>query len=131
EAIEYAVEPKYDGGTITLVYQDDRLLRSATRGDGIRGEDISANARTLRSVPLKAPFRQRGLALVELRGEAIIRKDRFEAINARREEQGLALFANPRNAATGGLRMKDPAETAARGLEVFVFQMSHAADPEG
>jgi DNA ligase (NAD+) len=128
---EYAVEPKYDGGTVTLVYEEDRLVRSATRGNGVRGEDITANARTLRSVPLKARFSDQGMYRVELRGEAIIRKDRFEDINRQRAAQGLSLFANPRNAATGGLRMKDPAETAARGLEVFVFQMSYAADREG
>lgn len=128
---EYAVEPKFDGGTVTLVYEDDRLVRSATRGDGIRGEDITANSRTLRSVPLKVNFSVRDIYKVELRGEAIIRKDRFEEINAGRAEQGLTLFANPRNAATGGLRMKDPAETAARGLEVFVFQMSYASARDG
>lgn len=129
--IEYVVEPKYDGGTITLVYENDRLLRSATRGDGIRGEEITANARTIRSIPLQAAFSRRGIHTAELRGEAIIRKDTFHKLNARREEEDLPLFANPRNAATGGLRMKDPREAAGRGLEVFVFQLGYAADAGG
>lgn len=129
--IEYAVEPKYDGGTITLVYENDRLVRSATRGDGIRGEEITANARTIRSVPLQAAFSKRGIQRAELRGEAIIRKETFHRLNAQREEQDLPLFANPRNAATGGLRMKDPREAAGRGLEVFVFQLGFAADADG
>ncbi|MCO6485858.1 MAG: NAD-dependent DNA ligase LigA [Saprospiraceae bacterium] len=129
--IDYAVEPKYDGGTITLVYENDRLVRSATRGDGIRGEEITANARTIRSVPLQAAFSKRGIYSAELRGEAIIRKETFHRLNAQREEQDLPLFANPRNAATGGLRMKDPREAAGRGLEVFVFQLGFAADADG
>lgn len=130
ENIEYAVEPKYDGGTITLVYENDRLIRAATRGDGIRGEEITLNARAIRSVPLKALFSRYGIHRAELRGEAIIRKDNFHTINARREEQDLPLFANPRNAATGGMRMKDPAEVAARGLEVFVYQLGYAVDEQ-
>lgn len=131
ELIEYAVEPKYDGGTITLVYEGDRLLRSATRGDGVRGEEITANARTIRSLPLQAAFSRHGVYRAELRGEAIIRKENFHKMNALREEQDLPLFANPRNAATGGLRMKDPKEAAGRGLEVFVYQLGFAEDEEG
>jgi DNA ligase (NAD+) len=126
--IAYAVEPKYDGGTITLVYEHDKLLRSATRGNGVQGEAITANARTFRSVPLQANFSNLGIQLVELRGEAIIRKSNFLKINQRREEEDLPLFANPRNAATGGLRMKDPKEAAARGLEVFVYQLGYASN---
>ncbi|MCF8239468.1 MAG: NAD-dependent DNA ligase LigA [Saprospiraceae bacterium] len=131
EPIAYAVEPKYDGGTITLVYEGDRLVRAATRGNGVKGEEITANARTIRSVPLKAAFSTVGIQRAELRGEAIIRKDNFHQINARREEQDLPLFANPRNAATGGLRMKDPREAAERGLEVFVYQLGFAEDGHG
>ncbi len=129
--IAYAVEPKYDGGTITLVYEHDRLVRAATRGNGVKGEEITANARTIRSVPLKAGFSDLGIQRVELRGEAIIRKDNFHQINTRREEQDLPLFANPRNAATGGLRMKDPREAAERGLEVFVYQLGYAEGATG
>ncbi len=124
EDIAYTVEPKFDGGSIALVYEDDFLIRAATRGNGEMGDDITLNARTLRSIPLKVPFSQKGISRVELRGEAIIRKDTFGRINTMREKEGLMIFANPRNAATGGLRMKDPGDAAKRGMEVFVYQIS-------
>ncbi len=126
EEVEYAVEPKFDGGTLTLVFENDQLQRAATRGNGVMGEEMTHNARTIRSIPLKAAFSDRNIQKVELRGEAIIRKENFVKINEKRAEEGLPLFANPRNAATGGLRMKDPSETAKRGLEAFVFQISYA-----
>jgi DNA ligase (NAD+) len=129
--VEYAVEPKFDGGTIALVYENDRLTRAATRGNGAVGEEITANIRTLRSIPLQAAFSRYGIAKAELRGEALIRKDVFEKINARRQADGEPLFANPRNAATGGLRMKDPREAANRGLEAFIYQLGYAVDAEG
>jgi DNA ligase (NAD+) len=129
--VAYAVEPKFDGGTIALVYENDRLTRAATRGNGAVGEEITANIRTLRSIPLQAAFSRYGIAKVELRGEALIRKDVFEKINARRQADGEPLFANPRNAATGGLRMKDPKEAAGRGLEAFIYQLGYAADADG
>ena len=129
--IEYCVEPKYDGGTIALVYENDRLTRAATRGNGYVGDDITANIRTLRSVPLQAAFSKKGIAKVELRGEALIRKDIFEKINAARQEAGDPAFANPRNAATGGLRMKDPKEASERGLEAFLYQLGYAIDKDG
>ena len=129
--IEYCVEPKYDGGTIALVYENDRLVRAATRGNGYVGEDITANIRTLRSVPLQAAFSKKGISKVELRGEALIRKDIFEKINAARQAAGDNIFANPRNAATGGLRMKDPREASERGLEAFLYQLGYAVDAEG
>jgi DNA ligase (NAD+) len=129
--VEYCVEPKYDGGTIAIVYENDRLVRAATRGNGYVGDDITLNIRTLKSVPLQAPFSRHGIARAELRGEALIRKDVFEKINRRRQEAGETLFANPRNAATGGLRMKDPKETAVRGLEAFLYQLGYAADETG
>lgn len=129
--VAYCVEPKYDGGTIALVYENDRLVRAATRGDGALGDDITNNIRTLKSVPLRAAFSQYGITRAELRGEALIRKDIFETINAKRQEAGETLFANPRNAATGGLRMKDPKETAERGLEAFIYQLGFATDADG
>ncbi len=129
--VEYAAEPKFDGGTIALVYENDQLLRAATRGNGEVGDEITANMRTLRSIPLQAGFSKYGIAKAELRGEAIIRKDIFEKINANRLEAGEPLFANPRNAATGGLRMKDPKEAARRGLEAFIYQLGYAADATG
>lgn len=123
--VQYTVEPKFDGGSIVLVYEEDRLITAATRGDGYFGEDITANIRTLRTVPLSADFSGSGIRKIELRGEALIRKDRFEQINLRRQEAGEVLFANPRNAATGGLRMKDPVDTAQRGIEAFFYQISY------
>jgi DNA ligase (NAD+) len=129
--MEYCVEPKYDGGTITLVYENDQLVRAATRGNGILGEEITPNIKTLRSVPLKAPFSEAGIWKAELRGEAIIRKDVFVQLNEQRAKDDLVLFANPRNAATGGLRTKDPNETASRRIEAFVYQMGYAIDHNG
>lgn len=130
-AIAYCVEPKYDGGTIALVYENDQLTRGATRGNGEMGDEITANMRTLRSIPLQAAFASRGIAKAELRGEALIRKDNFDKINKKRQDAGESLFANPRNAATGALRMKDPKESAARGLEAFIYQLGYAIDANG
>ena len=129
--IVYAVEPKYDGGSIALLYEDDQFVRGATRGNGAIGEEITANLRTLPSLPLHAKFSELGMTRVELRGEALIRKDRFAAINATRQAAGASLFANPRNAATGALRMKDPKETAERRLDAFVYQLGYAVDAAG
>lgn len=129
--IAYFVEPKYDGGSIALVYENDILTRAATRGNGAEGEEMTANAMTLPTVPLSAKFSEYGIVKAELRGEAVIAKKTFEATNKKREEAGLQLFANPRNAATGGLRMKDANESRKRGLEVFIFQIAYAVDKEG
>lgn len=129
--IEYAVEPKYDGGSIALVYENNRLVRAATRGNGIKGEEMTANARTLKSIPLSADLKAQGIHKAELRGEVLIRKDNFDKINKRREAEGQSVFANPRNAATGGLRMKDPKEAAKRGLEAFIYQLGFAEDEAG
>ena len=129
--IDYAAEPKYDGSSISLLYENDLLVRAATRGNGIQGDDITHNVRTLRTVPLRVPFSKYGIYRAELRGEALIRLDFFEELNTQREKEGKALFANPRNAAAGGLRMKDPGETAGRGIEMFVYQIGHASDADG
>lgn len=131
EALDYFAEPKFDGGSIAVIYENDCLVRAATRGDGARGEEITANARTIRSLPLRAAFSSLGIFRVELRGEAVLSKQRFHAINLQRETDGLPLFANPRNAATGVLRAKDPSETAARNLDAFIFQVSHAEAQNG
>ena len=130
-AIEYAVEPKFDGGSIALVYENDLLARAATRGNGTLGEEMTANARAIRSIPLSAKFSKYGLDKVELRGEVIIRKDVFTKMNKARGEAGLTLFANARNTATGGLRMKDPKEVAQRGLEAFIYTLGYGTDAEG
>ncbi|MBK8502742.1 MAG: NAD-dependent DNA ligase LigA [Saprospiraceae bacterium] len=129
--LEYCVEPKFDGGSIALVYEKDQLIRAATRGNGQEGDEITANIRTIKSIPLRAKFSDHRIGKIELRGEAIIPKDNFGKINVEREKQGLPLFANPRNAATGGLRMKDPAETAQRGIEAFIYQIAYTETPAG
>jgi DNA ligase (NAD+) len=129
--LAYAVEPKFDGGSIALVYEHDQLVRGATRGNGREGEEMTANARVIRSIPLRAAFSTHGFRRVELRGEVIIRKDTFAEINAQRAREGLTLFANPRNTATGGLRMKDPREVANRGLEAFIYTLGYAEDADG
>jgi DNA ligase (NAD+) len=131
DELSYFAEPKFDGGSIALIYENDFLVRAATRGDGAKGEEITSNARTIRSVPLKAAFSDYGIGKVELRGEAVISKAMFQKINENRETDGLALLANPRNAATGVLRVKDASETSSRGLDVFIFQVSYVEDLKG
>lgn len=129
--IEYAVEPKYDGGGIALVYENDLLNRGATRGNGTAGEEITNNARAIRSIPLKAAFSKKNIQRVEVKGEVVIRKDIFDEMNKQRAKEGLTLFANARNTASGGLRMKDPAGIGKRGLEAFVYNLAYATDAEG
>lgn len=129
--LAYAVEPKYDGGTIVLVYENDQLVRAATRGNGTLGEEMTHNARVIRSIPLSANFSKYGLQKVEVRGEVIIRKDRFAEMNAARAKAGLTLYANPRNTATGGLRMKSPKEVADRNLEAFIYSFGYGVDADG
>ncbi|HXH18649.1 MAG TPA: NAD-dependent DNA ligase LigA [Chitinophagales bacterium] len=131
EHIEYCVEPKFDGASIALVYEDDRLVRGATRGDGIVGEEISNNVKVLRSLPLSAKFSKHGIKKAELRGEVIINKEKFRAINEKRMEEGLPVFQNPRNTASGALRMQDAKEVARRGLEGFVYHLAYAVDAHG
>ncbi len=129
--LAYAVEPKYDGGTIVLVYENDQLVRAATRGNGTLGEEMTHNARVIRSIPLAANFSKYGLQKVEVRGEVIIRKDRFVEMNAQRAKEGKTLYANPRNTATGGMRMKSPKEVADRNLEAFIYSFGYGVDAEG
>ncbi len=129
--ISYTVEPKLDGGSVALLYVNDQFVRGATRGNGQTGEEITANMRMLRSVPLRALFSKMGIYEAELRGEAVIHKETFKKVNLQREESGLSTFANPRNAAAGGLRMKVPQETSERGVEFFAFQLGYAVDEQG
>jgi DNA ligase (NAD+) len=126
--VEYCVEPKFDGSSIALVYENDQLIRAATRGDGTIGEDITTNARALSSIPLSALFSKHGIYRIELRGEVIIRKEVFENMNEQRREQGLKTFQNPRNTASGSLRLKDPREVVTRGLEAVLYHVSYAVD---
>lgn len=129
--LTYCVEPKYDGGTIVLIYENDRLVRGATRGNGAMGDEITANIKAINSIPLKAAFSKFGIQKVELRGEALIRKDQFESVNEKRGKNGEQLFANPRNAATGGLRVKDPKQVRERALDAFIYQVGYAVDADG
>lgn len=129
--IEYCIEPKFDGGTIALVYENDILVRAATRGNGVKGEDITHNARAMRSIPLRAEFSKFGIKTVELRGEVLIRKDKFVQVNKERVKKGETVLANPRNAATGALRVKDSNEVVDRALEAFIYQVGYAIDAEG
>jgi len=131
DIVEYSVEPKFDGAGISLVYENDILVRGATRGDGQVGDDITLNLRTIKSIPLIASFSKYGIHKIEIRGEVLIRKDVFKKLNEERLEEGLPPFANPRNAAAGTLRLQDPKEVAKRGLEAFVYQITYAVDKEG
>ena len=121
--IEYVAEVKLDGLGIELVYEDGRLTVGATRGDGINGEDVTPNIRTIRSVPLKLvkPAHGKIPHLLEVRGEAVLTLKAFEKLNRAREEAGEPVFANPRNAAAGSLRQLNPKITASRPLDVFLY----------
>jgi DNA ligase (NAD+) len=120
EPVEYAAEPKLDGLAISLIYERGLLVRGATRGDGSVGEDVTANVRTVATVPLRL---QGGgyPAVLEVRGEVYMPKKAFEELNRRQAERGEKIFANPRNAAAGGLRQLDSRITAERRLEFFAY----------
>ena len=124
DKIEYCVEPKFDGGSISLIYENDLLTRGATRGDGVEGDEVTTNIKQIRSIPLSAKFSSYGLQQVEIRGEVMINKSNFARYNEKLVEQGFAPLANPRNAAAGTLRIKDPSEAAKRNLEAFVYHIS-------
>lgn len=123
--IEYCVEPKFDGASISLIYENDQLVRGATRGDGVHGDDITPNIKQIRTIPLSAKFSAYGLQTAEIRGEVLINKNNFKKFNDQLTEQGLAPLANPRNAASGTLRIKDPVEVKRRKLEAFVYHVSY------
>jgi DNA ligase (NAD+) len=131
EPITYTAEPKFDGGSIAVVYQKNKLSTAATRGNGEYGDDITHNARVFTGLPQAADFSSLGIAQAELRGEALISKKTFQKINQERELLQLPLFANPRNTATGGLRMKNPKEAEERQIEVFIYQLGYAEDEKG
>ncbi len=125
--IEYACEPKLDGIAVSLLYRDGELVRGATRGDGTTGEDITANVRTIPSVPLR--LLSTGYpSTLEVRGEIYMPKAGFEALNARAREKGEKTFVNPRNAAAGSLRQLDPRLTAERPLQLCVYSVGLVAD---
>ena len=127
DIVEYCVEPKFDGASISLIYEDDHLTRGATRGDGVEGEEITTNIRQVRSVPLSANFSEYDIQQIEIRGEVLINKSNFKKYNDKLLEDGLPPLANPRNAASGSLRIKDPKEVAKRNLEAFLYHVSYVA----
>ncbi len=130
ENIEYSVEPKFDGASISLYYENDELIRAVTRGNGTAGDDVTMNMKRVKSIPLTAPFSTYGIEQIEIRGEVMMSKNSFEIYNTKLTEQGLPPLANPRNAASGSLRMKDPNEVSRRMLDTFLYNISytHLAD---
>ena len=118
----WSVEPKFDGVSASLIYEDGVLTRAVTRGDGSMGEDVSANLRTVRNLPLHLDESTRPApALLEVRGEVLIRRDRFDAFNVKREAAGETILANPRNATAGAIRRNDPAEVTRYPLEFHLY----------
>jgi DNA ligase (NAD+) len=125
--VAYVAELKIDGLSIALTYEDGRLVRGATRGDGVRGEEVTANVRTIRSIPLS--LRQGPSGRIEVRGEVFLPKAAFARINKEREQEGEPLFQNPRNAAAGTMRNLDPRLVARRGLSAFTYQLVAPTTP--
>ena len=123
----YVVEPKVDGLSVALEYVNGQFVRGATRGDGRVGEDVTENLRTIRSIPLHIP---NAPARLIVRGEVFMPKKVFHALNEQRERRGEPLFANPRNAAAGSLRQLDPKVAAARGLDIYIFNIQLAEGVE-
>lgn len=125
--VEYVVELKIDGLAVSLTYEEGRFIQGATRGDGVTGEDITGNLRTVRSLPLRLrQEKQTAPTLLEVRGEVFMPKEAFVELNGRREEAGEPVFANPRNAAAGSLRQLDTKVTASRALDIFVYGIGAA-----
>ncbi len=125
EAITYCIEPKFDGASISLIYENDLLVRACTRGDGVAGEDITKNIKQIRSIPLSIPLAENGIQQIEIRGEVIMSKKAFDTFNEKLKARQQATLANPRNAASGSLRMKDPKEVAERNLDAFIYHISY------
>ncbi|HEX6862573.1 MAG TPA: NAD-dependent DNA ligase LigA, partial [Thermoanaerobaculia bacterium] len=122
--VEYVLEPKLDGASLELVYQNGILLQASTRGDGRRGEGITANVRTMKSVPLQLRDGERPVPpFLSIRGEVIMRSEQFDKLNERLMAEGKEPFANPRNAAAGALRQLDPQLTASRPLELYAYDI--------
>lgn len=122
DAIEYVIEPKFDGLAVSLVYENGLLTQGATRGDGYTGEDITLNLRTIPSIPLRLQVAP-ATGPFEIRGEVVMLKADFEQLNARQQQKGEKLFVNPRNAAAGSLRQLDSTVTAARKLTFFAYDI--------
>jgi DNA ligase (NAD+) len=134
EEIDFVCELKIDGSAVSLLYENGKFVRGATRGDGLTGEDITSNLKTINSIPLSLMDSGRGIPdRLEVRGEVYLGKKEFLRINREREEEGQPVFANPRNAAAGSLRQIDPSMTAKRRLNIFIYGAvaESAADIEG
>ncbi|MDB5227506.1 MAG: ligase [Bacteroidota bacterium] len=139
--IEYVAEPKFDGSSIAIVYENNTLVRAATRGNGVEGDEITQNAKAIKSIPLKADFLKHGIYRVELRGEVLLELSMLEKLNEERKKQNekyrndnrkqLELYKNARNTAAGSLRLKDPSEVAARKLDAVIYQVGYAEDKNG
>ncbi len=125
DEIEYTVEPKFDGASISLVYENNLLTRGVTRGDGEIGDDITPNIFQIKAIPLSAPFDTINIQQIEIRGEILINKDNFKKYNESLMEEGIPPLANPRNAAAGSLRIKDTAVVRKRNLEGFLYHVSY------
>jgi DNA ligase (NAD+) len=125
EGVEYVAELKVDGLAVSLTYEDGYFARGATRGDGTRGEDVTHNLKTIRSVPMR--IRYQNPVTVDVRGEVFMPRREFRKLNEERRLKGEALFANPRNAAAGSLRQLDPRITASRQLDIFVYGVGNVS----
>ena len=131
--LAYVVEPKIDGLAVALTYENGRLVRGATRGNGLVGEDVTSNLRTIKALPLRIPVDPGSLPappLLEVRGEVYMPVDAFGKLNRRQAEASEKLFANPRNAAAGSLRQLDPRITATRPLSLFAYQIGYVEDAD-
>ncbi len=131
DTIEYCVEPKFDGASMSLIYENDLLVRGATRGDGAVGNDVTTNIKQIRSIPLSARFSDHGIQKIEIRGEILMNKAVFKKHNEKLVEQDLAPLANPRNAASGAMLTKDPRIVSERNLEAFLYNIGHVSALEG
>jgi len=129
EAFEYTAELKIDGLGVALLYQNGLLVRGSTRGDGRRGEDVTANLRTIRSIPLRIDQGRYDFLELEVRGEVYLRRADFERLNREREKAGEVVFANPRNAAAGSIRLLDSTLTAQRPLNILIYGISYLDSP--
>lgn len=125
QGMHFSVEPKYDGAGLSLIYENDLLVRGATRGDGAEGDDITTNIKQIGSVPLSADFSRYGIKKIEIRGEALLNKANFKEFNEGLVKEGLSPLANPRNAAAGSMRMKNPAAVRKRKLEAVLYHVSY------